>query len=69
MKLIEKIETALRMYDAYTKSSVQSRIARVKAIFDLEVADEDRTFVFGTFLRFLQDDGIDYTVADFQAAA
>lgn len=69
MTLRNNLVQALNLYTVYTTEtfSIEDRKGEMKAIFNA-VADEDKTFVFGTFLQFLRDEGIQPDVTFLQSA-
>lgn len=63
---------ALDLYHTYVNSVKDGKVdndtlIQMKSIFH-NVADDDKGFVFGVFLQFLRDDGVQFDVTQMQDA-
>jgi len=72
MSLRTNLVNSLQLYDVFVNTSKDGKVSAegleyMKKTFD-SVLEEDRALVFSMFLTFLQDDGYEFDVEQFQAA-
>ena len=70
MTLKTNLVQALELFDLYINNRVGDKVnketlVKMKEVFE-GVAEGDRAFVFGTFLQFLRDEGIQFDTIQFQ---